>query len=154
MSATITSTAPAYLDALFTALAARSGLAGVQIGQTYPGKALQPESIYSGKIDTDMAIPVSAGARLVRQEEYTVEVIIDIAGTGNDWTAARNKAYGYLGEIDDQVATTTIEVTPTATAAQIRAKILKHEGDPYMDETRKGYAWLLKVTIAVTARLK
>jgi hypothetical protein len=152
--ATKTSTAPDYLDALFTALAARPGLAGVQVQQTWPGQATRAEAIYSGEIDTDMEIPVSAGARLVRQEDYTVEVIIDCTCAGNSWIPARNAAFAYLGEVDDQVASTTIEVTPTSTAAQIKAKVIKHKGTPYQDPNREGWGWMLKVSIAVTARLK
>lgn len=153
MPSTVTSTAPAYLDALFTALALRAGLTGIQVQQTYPGDTLRAAAIYAGKITLNNSLPVRAGQRVKRQEDYTCEIIVDVCDGGNDWTKARNTAFGLAGEIDDQVAGNPIELAQPSNASLIIAHCSVNEASPYYDETRRGWAWLLKLEIAVTARL-
>ena len=106
-----TTTVPAFLAALETALAA--ALPGVQVSSTWPGPDItEDESVFIGDevADWDVEIPNIGPGRKQRQETYTVTVEAWVAKPGElrsaSAVAARSRAIGLIDEIDEFLADT------------------------------------------------
>lgn len=149
-----TSSAAAFKLALLTALQADANLADVQVESTYPGDTLRAIAMYYGKTSADVTTPVSAGpARVKRQEDYTVEILIDVATGMADVPSAEDAALGILGELDNVLATTpTMGILGGGMQVWL-SYVSKWEIRPYMDDTRQGWAVLLTANVIVKARL-
>lgn len=144
----LTTSAPAYKQALLTALQARADLQSVQVVSTYPGDTLRAQAIYFGKTLCEMGTPVMAGPRLRRQEDYRVEIHIDVCDGSNDLFTAEGDAFPLLSAIDDQIA------QDASLGGVVKVSHLaKWESKPYFDETRRGWAVLITAEIAVMQRL-
>jgi hypothetical protein len=165
MALSTTSTAPAFKAALFAALNADTDLTGAtppwQISFVYPGATLQNQAIYFGKTTATNGLPViSSAARVKRNEEYLVEVHIDVSSGMADTLTAEQSAMGALGEIDNLLSNTVssgIIATTNAgganTTGVYKAFVQTWELRPFLDDARLGWAVLLSAHIAVTARL-
>jgi hypothetical protein len=166
-SPTATTTAVAFEAALLAALQADTNLTGAtppwQITDVYPGNTLTSYAIYFGKITAADSLPVLAStARIKRQEEYVLEVHIDVSAGMADTVTAKQAALGALGEIDNILATfpsgptgilTVTNAGGSNTTGAWKAFVSGWELRPYMDDTRQGWAVLLSAKISVSARL-
>jgi hypothetical protein len=165
MALSTTSTALAFKAALFAALQADTDLTGAsppwQISTVYPGSTLQNQSIYFGKTTAANALPVIASAaRVKRQEDYIVEIHIDVSSGMADTLTAEQSALGALGEIDNLLSNTAsagIIATANAGGANTtgvwKAYVQTWELRPFLDDARQGWAVILTAHISVTARL-
>src|SRR5580704_2093318 len=152
-----TTTAIAWKAALLANMQSDTNLAGWQITSVYPGSTLRAQAVYYGKTQADQTLPVmTSTARVKRQEEYTVELIIDVATGLADTTQAEAAALGVLGEIDNLLASNMTQgVTgPMNTTGVWKAYIRSWETRPFMDDQRQGWAVLCIAKIAVSARLQ
>lgn len=155
MPATTTSTAPAFKGALMTSLVADANLSAYQVASTFPGDTLQPTALYFGKTKADVHVPVMAGsARLKRQEEYVVELHIDVTVGTTDVTQPEATAFAIMGEVDAILATNPLQGQTGASTFVFSSHISHWESRPYYDDTRQGWAVLLTVEISVGARLQ
>ncbi len=151
----VTTTAPAFKTTLLAALQARPNLAGIQVVSTFPGDTLRPVAVYFGHTTATVVPPVMAGSRIKRQETYLVEVYIDVCDGSNDVFKAEAAAYGIMGELDECLAADATQGNAGGSAQQIiDSWIASWESRPYVDDTRQGWAALLKVEVQVRARLR
>lgn len=154
MTATATSTAPAFKAALMASLVNDANLSAYQVTSTYPGSTLQPTAVYFGKTKGVVTIPVMAGAaRIKRQEEYTVDLHIDVTRGTTDVTEPENVAFAIMGELDGILATNPMQGQSGGQTFVWRSLVSDWSSTPYVDDAREGWAVLLTVTISVGARL-
>lgn len=165
MALSTTSTAPAFKTALYNAMLADTDLTGAsppwQIATVYPGQTLQSQAIYFGKTTAQNTLPVIASAaKIKRQENYVVELHIDVSSGMADTFTAEQSALGALGEVDLLLAVNpSAGVIGTAnsggsnTTGIWKAYVQTWECRPFLDDARQGWAVLLTAHIDVTARL-
>ena len=165
MALSTTSTAPAFKAALYAAMLADTDLAGAtppwQIATVYPGNTLQNQAIYFGKTTAQNGLPIIASAaRVKRNEEYIVELHIDVSSGMADTFTAEQSALGALGEVDNLLATNpSVGVIGTANAGGAnttgiyKAYVQTWDLRPFLDDNRQGWAVLLSAHISVSARL-
>ena len=149
--ATVHTTIPAVKLALFNKLTADANIQslGVQVAYSHPGEALTNQAVYLGNAQFDVHIPVFAGAaRLRRQEEYLLEVFISVAQPTSDAQLADATAWSAYNSLDDILAN-----DPTVGGLVIKAWPRHIEGKVGFDESRRGWGALIKVEVAVEARL-
>lgn len=100
----VSTTAPAVLDALKTALVARPGLAGVTVSTAPFGKESPREAIVFIRINgASEWAALGAGAR---RERYTLEGVVHVSKSGSDEStakAARDRAKVLLDELVAEV---------------------------------------------------
>ncbi len=150
-----TSTAPEFKATLMTSLKARHALDGVQVQPTYPGGTLRPQALYYGHTRATVDTPIIAGPRMRRGELYEIEVMIDVCDGSNDVSKAETLAFSIMGELDDALATDPTQGNAGGSSQNvIVGHILDWESRPYMDESRQGWAVLLRVNVQVKARLR
>jgi hypothetical protein len=98
-----TSTIPAVISALKTLLAARGGLANVQV---WDGIPTDPEAEYIWIADADgnqaMATAKGAGGP-TRNEEYGISVVCRVQWPLDDPTGARNRVFALMAEVEAQL---------------------------------------------------
>ena len=102
-----TSTIPAVLDELKTALELRAGLVGVTVFSAHMGDEVTraPEAIVLG-LDVPFEQNFASLGAQSRDEEYTIEgvVLTTQPGAGEDAAkAARDRAFYIVAEIEDQL---------------------------------------------------
>jgi hypothetical protein len=130
-------------------------LRGYQVASTFPGDTLQPTSVYFGKTKAAVHVPVMGSAsRLKRQEEYVVEVHIDVTVGTTDVTEPETTAFAIMGELDNILATNPLQSQDGGSTFVFSSHISGWEDRPYYDDTRQGWAVLLTVQITVGARLQ
>ena len=104
-----TSTAPAFMDALVTALAARTNLAGVRVNY---GPALPDPGRESINVLGLEGEQTWAGlGQLAKEEVYTVQVMVFVIREGQQTQPAVERAYALLAEIEDELRETTTSPT-------------------------------------------
>lgn len=69
-----TSQAPQFKADLVTAL--RAGLPGVQVEYAWPGPNTESECVYLDRVEGTVSYPALMAGRKMRQEDYTVDVVI------------------------------------------------------------------------------
>lgn len=108
-----TSTAPAFMDALYDALAVRSGLSGVRVnyGPALPDPGRESINILGNTGDQTWA---SLG-RLSKDEVYTVNVLILVIREGQQTQPAVERAYEILEELENQLRETATSPTMSGT---------------------------------------
>lgn len=153
-----TSTAPAYKASLLAAMQADPALvaANAQVASTFPGDTLRPIAVYFGKTTAAVTTPVMASsARIKRNEQYVVELHIDVTAGTTDFTQAENTAFGVMGEIDNILANNPLQNINDGNNTFVwNSHVINWNSRPYFDETRQGWAVLLTVQIQVEARLR
>lgn len=99
-----TTTAPAVRAQLITLLAARPALAAVLVTRVWQGDAGKQEQIYLGNTTADIDFATIRAGRKKREEDYTVQLIIDVE-IPTDWgPASETRAFVLAGEVDDMLA--------------------------------------------------
>lgn len=142
-----TSTAPAFMDALHTALAARSGLSGVRVnyGPALPDPGRESLNILGLSGNQEWA---SLG-RLAKEEVYTVQVMILVIREGQQTQPAVERAYALLAELEDQLRETVTSPTMTSTVRVASVETVQLEVGS-SDTTRSA---LLTTGVRVEARI-
>jgi hypothetical protein len=102
------STVPTVMAALSAAFVAAQGtsLLGVQIAESWPGgDTLKNSALFLGDVQsTDLHIPVSRSVRVVREENYTVDVHAQCAAPGASATPARTAVFAIYFAVEDILA--------------------------------------------------
>lgn len=143
------STVPTVRAAIVALLAARAGLAGVQVGQSHPGEALEGETVFLGDSRGTSGIATIRAARKARQEAYTVDVWVEVNRDGPTAQTASERAWALVGEIDDMLAD-----DPSLGLTQpFWAVLAEHEQSVYFDDSTRGYVSRIRVGINCEARL-
>ena len=108
-----TSTAPAFMSALVTALSGRSGLLGVRVfyGPAFPDPGRESVAVMGLSGNQEWA---SLG-RLAKEEIYTVEVMIFVIREGQQTQPAVERVYALLAELEDQLREGVNSPTMTGT---------------------------------------
>ena len=110
------STVAAVKTAIITALAARAGLAGVQVEYADPAKHRQDELIYFGNTRGRHEIAAIRAGRKPRNETYTLDLYIGAVKRGETVSAAEDRVAALLAEVEGLVAD-----DPQLTAAGLAA---------------------------------
>ncbi len=109
----------AFKQALRTALAARAGLAGVQVAYEYPVANITGEDIWLGNAESDNRIPVMRAGTKKVDEDYTLTVFAQVLKTqGEGQEAADLRAAAVLREVQQQLAEST-QLTAEVMWAQV-----------------------------------
>lgn len=142
-----TSTAPAFMDALYDALAVRSGLSGVRVnyGPALPDPGRESINILGNTGDQTWA---SLG-RLSKDEVYTVNVLILVIREGQQTQPAVERAYEILEELENQLRETATSPTMSGTVRVAAVSSVQLEIGA-SDTTRSA---LLTIGVRVEARI-
>lgn len=114
--------------AALTEIREHADCSGVLVSDYFPGKNLEPETIWIGEIDGEISYPTMQGPdRKYRDDMFTVPVNIRVA-RGQTMTDGRDRLEELLSVVDDVFATITtfagidglvsIEATEARTDAQ------------------------------------
>lgn len=140
------STAPVVKTRLLELLTAAA--TGVQVGRHHPGDALEPESIFTGRVRGNSEIPVARAGRKKREEEYTIEVWFVVAHATTQLDAEL-RAFELLGLLEDLLANDpTLGQDPTT-----RATLDGWETETSFDAGTGGHQTLLRADVGVACRL-
>ena len=130
-----TTTVPAFLDALKTALEARAGLAGVTIA-TCPLKEEAIESIEFGYRITGTQGWAAFGQRS-REDNYVITGIVWIAKDGAGETVAkeaRGRVYDLFAELEEQLRD---QPWLTNVVAGLGAQLTRADFDQWYDDAKR-----------------
>lgn len=95
----------AFKQALRAALAARPGLAGVQVAYEYPVAGITGEDIWLGGAESDLRIPVMRAGTKKVDEDYTLTVFVQVLKTqGEGQETADLRAVALLREVQQALA--------------------------------------------------
>lgn len=142
-----TSTAPAFMSALVTALSGRSGLSGVRVfyGPAFPDPGRESVAVMGLSGNQEWA---SLG-RLAKEEIYTVEVMIFVIREGQQTQPAVERVYALLAELEDQLREGVNSPTMTGTVRVAAVESVNLEVG-VSDTTRSA---LLTIGVRVDARI-
>lgn len=99
-----TTTAPIIRAQLISLLAARPALTDVLVKHVWQGDAAEQEQIYLGNTSADLDFATIRAGRKKREEDYTIQVIIDVE-TPTDWgPASETRAFVLAGDVDNMLA--------------------------------------------------
>jgi hypothetical protein len=96
------STAPAFKDALFDALAARNGLSGVTVSY---GAPLQGPREFIALGDISGSQQFAALGALAKDETYTLDVYVSVLREGNQQQQCTERCFAIAAEIEDYLRT-------------------------------------------------
>lgn len=142
-----TSTAPAFMNALFNALATRTGLTGVRVnyGPALPDPGRESINILGLSGDQSFA----GLGQLAKEEVYTVEVLILVIREGQQTQPAVERAYQILAQLEDQLRETSTAPTMANTVRVAAVETVNLEVGA-SDQTRSA---LLTTGLRVQARI-
>jgi hypothetical protein len=143
------STVPTVRAALVAALAARPALAGVDVGHSHPGAAIEPEAVYLGRARGSDEVPVMRAGRKRRQESYTLDVFFDVVADGPTGREASERAWALFGELEDLLA----DDPSLGQAPPFWAALGDWDEVLFFDDARQGFGSLLRAGVQIEARL-
>lgn len=95
------SSAPAVKAQLLTLLRADSALSGVQITYSHPGATIQQECVYFNRtVETER--PAALGQRR-QNEDYYMEVVVDVAQDGDDAQVCEERCWALVAEVENTI---------------------------------------------------
>lgn len=135
------SSAPAAKAGLLTLLAARAALNGVQQSWAHPGKNIESETIFLGRVrSTETA---AALGRQRRDEDYNIDVIVTVHQAGDDAQTVEERAWTLAGEVEQAV-----RADPTLNGAvNVRAVINSFDQDLYIESDGRVAEILMTVNV-------
>ena len=139
-----TSTIPAFKNALYTRLAARSGLSGVQVSYGWPTGAVSREHIILGGVD-GMQEFRTIGAQH-RFEEYTVTVYINVLREGVQQQTCDERCLALMAELENELRADPT-VNNTVLTAELGSFVLEPMANDQQREAR------LRGGVSVKARI-
>lgn len=95
------SSAPKVKKALLELLQANAELAGVQISYGHPGAQIQQEAIYFHRT-IEQEVAAALGHRR-RDEDYTVELVVDVVQDGQDVQAPEERCWALVAVVENIV---------------------------------------------------
>ena len=144
------STIPTVRAALVAQLAARPGLAAVQVDYAHPGQGLGASAIFLGDSRGTSGIPTIRAARKARQEAYVIDVWVEVNDDGPTGQGASEAAWTVVAEIDGMLAD-----DPSLGLGQpFWAVLAETEQSVYFDDTTRGYVSRIRVGVSCEARLQ
>lgn len=139
-----TSTIPAFKNALYTRLSARTGLAGVQVSYGWPSGAVQREHIVIGGVEGSQEFR-AIGAQH-RFEEYAVTVYINVLRQGVQTQTCDERCLALMAELEAELRS-----DPTVNNTVLTAELGTFQLEPLAnDESREAR---LRVGVNVRARI-
>lgn len=143
------STVPAVRAALVALLQARPGLAGVQVGYSHPGDALERESMFLGGTRGRHDPANLRAGRKHRDEAYTLDVWVDVSADGPTAQPASERAWALIGELEDVLAD-----DPSLGLGQPLWAVLGECDDGHdFDEETRGWKARIRAGVDIKARL-
>jgi hypothetical protein len=91
----------AVIDALVTALKAKPVLANIQTSEGWPGKSLEHESVWVGKVTGLITFPLMMAGRKIRDDHFTVTIIFMSGNPGDTISDANDRVETYYGALED-----------------------------------------------------
>lgn len=143
------STVPTARATLLAALQAKPALAQIQVAYQHPGDAREADSIYLGEVRRDSSIPTLRAGRKTREERFTIDVWVDCAGDGPTAQTASERAWGYVGELEDILA----DDPSLGLTAPFRVVGTSGDENLFFDEARRGFGSLIRVGVECETRL-
>lgn len=149
------STAPSVMEALYQALAASTDYSGmtppVQVAESFPGQdQIRDLAVFLGDVRThDIHIPVSRAVRVVREENYVVDVHCQAYRAGSNAKAARETAFQLYQGVEDVLAANPTLGLPGIGVIKCYTTGYEMQTGLYND----GWIAFIKVEVAVQARL-
>jgi len=143
-------TLPAVKRAIVDALAARPGMAGVQVSYEMPQRGIAAESVWFGEdTETETEIPVmKAGTKHV-DETYALPLVVQVLVTdGRDAETADLRAAALLAQVQQCLAVQP-RIIPAIQWAEMAGWV--HHVGPIGDGTSRGSRF--DVSVRVRARL-
>ena len=143
----------ALKQALVTALAARPGLAAVQVEYEYPMPSPEAQAIWFGGAEADLDTPVARAGRIKMQEDYTVTLVAQVLKQqGEGQEAADVAALALLQEIQQELADNPV---PTPAVLWALLKSWSHSVGPFGDASGGNVSRgsRFEIRIGVRARL-
>jgi hypothetical protein len=142
-----TSTAPAFMNALHDALAARTGLAGVRVnyGPALPDPGRESLNILGLEGEQNWA----GLGQLAKEEVYTVQVLILVIREGQQTQPAVERAYELLEELEDELRESATAPTMDNSVRVAAVETVNLEVGA-SDQTRSA---LLTIGVRVQARI-
>lgn len=145
------STVSTVKSQLLSMLQARPNLANVQVFYSWPADVQQTEAIYFGEARGEHTYPVLKSGRKPRQETYSLDIYIDVAGNGPTSQQTEERAWALAAEVEDTIAN---DPTLGLTTDVIQAVAFGNWTLNYAtDLTREGWAAIIRVSMEITARL-
>lgn len=141
-----TSTITAYRSALQAKLAARAGLAGVQISYGMPTGALSREHILFGEVNATQEYRTVGGASGLKYENYDMTVHVGVVREGRQQQQADERALVIMTEIES-----AIRSDPSCSNTVLVSQLSAYRLEPITSEQSR--LTLLTLTITVQARI-
>lgn len=143
------STVPTVRAQLVSLLAARAGLAGVQVEYSHPLEGIDDEALYLGESRGTSQIPTVRAGRKARQEQYIIDVWVEVNRDGPTPQDASERSWALVGEVEDMLAD-----DPSLGLSQpFWAVLAEAEQGVYVDDSRRGYVSRIRLGIQCEARL-
>lgn len=99
-----TTSAPTIRAALIAALQDRLAMKDVAVTHVWQGQADEQQRVYLGNTSADLAFATIRAGRKKREEDYTIQLIIDVEDP-TDWgPASEARAFELAGDVDDLLA--------------------------------------------------
>ena len=127
-----TSSIPAFRAALRTRLAARAGLAGVQITDGAPANPAREMIALASTSAQQEYRGIGGPIGASKQETFDLEVIVSVLREGRDTTGADTRAFALLAEIEAAVRT-----DPTVNSTVDVAEISAYQHEPRFTDTAR-----------------
>jgi hypothetical protein len=115
MPLTYYSTAPAFKDALYDALAARSGLSGVTVSYGVP---LGAPREFIALTDINGTQQFAALGALRKDETYTLDVYVSVLREGNQQQQCSERCFAIAAEVEDELRT-NVTMSGTVRVAEL-----------------------------------
>lgn len=144
-----TSLIPATRNAIHAALLVSLAGGGVQVSYSHPGDAVERETVYLGDATSSQRYATMKAGRRTRDEEFTIDVWIEVTTDGPDARAASERAWVLVGAVEDILATDATLGLPAPFWAGV-GDTLERIG---WDEDRRGSACSIRATIQCQGRL-
>jgi len=142
-----------FKQALVSALAARSGLAAVQVSYEYPMPAPEAQAIWISGAEADLDMPVYRAGRVKMQEDYTVTLVAQVLKQqGEGQEAADVASLALLQEVQQELADNP---RPTPEVMWAVLKSWSHSVGPFGDASGGNVSRgsRFEIRIGVRARL-
>lgn len=141
-----TSTITAYRSALQAKLAARAGLAGVQISYGMPTGALSREHILFGEVNATQEYRTVGGASGLKYENYDMTIHVGVVREGRQQQQADERALAIMTEIES-----AIRSDPSCSNTVLVSQLSAYRLEPITSEQSR--LTLLTLTVTVQARI-
>src|SRR3990167_726235 len=151
------STSIAAKRALMELIPTKAGLEELEVFYAYPGESQAGRAAcWFGKTSADTGFTHIQAGRKRRQEDYILELNIQVIGEGNEQDETDDEAFAYLTAIDELIADDPSIGMTQGVASDDTPRILYSEIDGWEQTIgiieNVGTACLIEIRIAVSAQ--